>query len=500
MGYATVIGRYIANFFGGNPNSQKQDKKNGAGENVGNIPPNLKKRASINTPGSRNSFGGGAGGASQGDTTSNTHTQSHADGSIQKLQVSLKRKSRSQSRQDATSPNQAPSNTPSAVVPIRAETVTEISRDDHKVYLKNKLDNRDSVDLCIFENFELKYVRFLGAGGQGEVHQVIDCITKKQFALKIIKQNSAAKKYEKEALEVIQVNSHPGIIHLEACLEDDDFLYLLTQFVEGLTVRDIIPYMEQFSWERKREFVIPLLAELCLSIDFLHQLGYVHRDIKASNCFLDMFGHVTIGDFGSCIHKTLIKARVIFGTVPYTISPEMFSKVAYGVEADYWGIGVLACELLLGFFPFDWFTRDEIKSRETVNDVIQTIKSPQIPPNVPDDVKHVLYDFLTADPKRRLGSPSLGGIESIQRHPFFSGIHWERFRNESNRCRALPVLKLMKAIQKKKAAKAEQAAAAAAARAAETENQDRQQKDLPTANQSSHPSYHPGGDINPNPR
>ena len=317
--------------------------------------------------------------------------------------------------------------------------------------------------MAIFDGFRLRYVKFLGAGGQGEVHQVADCVTNEQFALKIIKQNSAAKKYEKEALEAIREKPHPGIIHLEAAIEDEDFLYLLTQFVEGLTVRDIIPYMEQFSWDRKREFVIPLLAELCLSIDYLHQLGYVHRDIKASNCFLDMNGHVTIGDFGSCIQKSLIKARVIFGTVPYTISPEMFCKVPYGVEADYWGIGVLACELLLGFFPFDWFTRDEIKSKETVNEVINTIKCPQIPSDIPEDVQRVLYAFLSADPKKRLGSPFLGGIESIEGHPFFEGIHWGKFKNSEYRTHPLPVLKLMKAIQKKKAAKAEQAARAQAA-------------------------------------
>ena len=339
---------------------------------------------------------------------------------------------------------------------------TELRIDDRRVYLKSPSENRTFVDLGIFLDFDLRYVKFLGSGGQGEVHQVADGNTRSQYALKIIKQNSAAKKYEKEALEVIKQHSHSGIIHLECALEDEDFLYLLTQFVEGLTVRDIIPYMEQFSWDRKREFVIPLLAELCLAIDYLHQLGYVHRDIKASNCFLDMCGHVTIGDFGSCIQKSLIKARVIFGTVPYTISPEMFCKVPYGTEADYWGIGVLACELLLGFFPFDWFTRDEIKSRETVNDVIQTIRSPQIPADVPEDVQQVLYAFLAADPKRRLGSPTIGGIESIERHPFFNGIHWNRFRDPTYRKHSLPVLKLMKAIQRKKAAKAAQAAQQAA--------------------------------------
>jgi len=477
-GYANALARYFANLFGGATNqSQKlQGQKNGeaSGSNI-----SVRKRSSAN-----NRTGSSFATASQGDAAYYGDEGSTPVGNpskpLKKKQL-LSRTEKdtrllSQAEKDTPVPPAAPGGANKSMqqatphpVPPHQDAIpnlngpTELRIDDRRVYLKSPSETRQFVDLGIFKEFDLRYVKFLGSGGQGEVHQVADGNTRAQYALKIIKQNSAAKKYEKEALEVIKEHSYPGIIHLESSLEDSDFLYLLTQFVEGLTVRDIIPYMEQFSWDRKREFVIPLLAELCLAIDYLHQLGYVHRDIKASNCFLDMFGHVTIGDFGSCIQKSLIKARVIFGTVPYTISPEMFCKQPYGTEADYWGIGVLACELLLGFFPFDWFTRDEIKSRETVNQVIQTIKSPQIPSDVPEDVQQVLFAFLEADPKRRLGSSTLGGIESIERHPFFNGIHWDRFRNPGYRKHSLPVLKLMKAIQRKKAAKAAQAAALAAA-------------------------------------
>ena len=200
---------------------------------------------------------------------------------------------------------------------------------DSRIYLKSPKLHRSYVDLRIFDTLNLRYIRFIAMGGQGEVHLTEDRISKHQYAVKIIEniRNTTSNEFERHALEFFQKHPKPGILRLALSQEDEDFVYLITDFIDGLTVRDLIRLSSQIAdWPVRVQILRPLIAESCQIVDFMHQNGFVHRDLKAGNFFLDMNGHVTIGDLGTCIETSLIKPRVIAGTPPYAVSPEMFLK------------------------------------------------------------------------------------------------------------------------------------------------------------------------------
>ncbi|KAG0092560.1 Serine/threonine-protein kinase MRCK gamma [Podila epicladia] len=173
------------------------------------------------------------------------------------------------------------------------------------------------------------------------------------------------------------------------------------------------------------------IAELILAVAELHKNNYIHRDLKPPNILLDATGHIVLADFGACA-KLDASGQVHGQTVPLGtwdyMSPEVVDAQSggkpYGKEVDWWAVGVVTYELLIGEAPF---------YAETAMGIIRLLrdheknlsfdKAPDISPECKD-----LITQLLARKEARLGK---NGVEEIKAHPFFKGVDWDNIRKST---------------------------------------------------------------------
>jgi serine/threonine kinase 38 len=208
-----------------------------------------------------------------------------------------------------------------------------------------------------------------------------------------------------------------------------------------LMKRDVLP-------EDEARFYI---AETILAVESVHKMNYIHRDLKPDNVLIDRFGHVKLSDFGLCKHANVVdesqivkkmcieelsrastpkgeykRSRVLaYSTVgtPDYIAPEVFSKQGYNETVDWWSIGVIFYEMVVGYPPF---FADEPSI--TCQKILHWKKTLNIPREAGISREAIdLIRRLVCDPAERLGSKY--GVQEIKMHPFFRGIDWERIRD-----------------------------------------------------------------------
>ncbi|RWS04284.1 RAC serine/threonine-protein kinase-like protein [Dinothrombium tinctorium] len=169
-----------------------------------------------------------------------------------------------------------------------------------------------------------------------------------------------------------------------------------------------------FSEERTRFYG----AEILLALDYLHSQGIIYRDLKLENLLLDKDGHIKIADFGLCKEDINFGSttRTFCGTPEY-LAPEVIEDNDYGRAVDWWGLGVVMYEMMVGRLPF--YNRDHDILFQLI--LLEDVKFPK---TLSTEAKSLLSGLLAKDPKKRLG----GGQEDakeIMFHPFFIGINWQ---------------------------------------------------------------------------
>ena len=259
----------------------------------------------------------------------------------------------------------------------------------------------------------------LGSGSFGDVYLVRDKNSGKLYAMKtlskrkILGQNLV--RYAKTERDVLSYMRHPFIVNLNYAFQTQTKLFLILDFCPGGDLGKLIAQERRFSEDRARMYC----AEILLALKDLHKRDIIYRDLKPDNVVLDDDGHALLTDFGLSKEGVLEVskgAKSFCGSIAY-LAPEMLRRVGHGKSVDWYLLGVLLYEMLVGTPPYFSGNKDEL-----FNNIINGPL--KLPRSISTEAKNLMVSLLNRNPTRRLGAGPEGPLE-IMRHPFFASINWE---------------------------------------------------------------------------
>jgi tRNA A-37 threonylcarbamoyl transferase component Bud32 len=208
---------------------------------------------------------------------------------------------------------------------------------------------------------QLEIQECLGRGGMGAVYKARQPRLDRFVALKILapeKQNDPqfAERFEREARALARLN-HPNIVTVFDFGEVQGRFYLLMEFVDGLTLRQVMQAGKISPAE-----ALNLVPKICEALQYAHEQGIIHRDIKPENILLDKQGRVKIADFGiakiagvEAKGLSLTGARDVMGTPNYMAPEQVEKPQTVDHRADIYSLGVVFYEMLTGELPLGKF-------------------------------------------------------------------------------------------------------------------------------------------------
>jgi streptogramin lyase/predicted Ser/Thr protein kinase len=194
--------------------------------------------------------------------------------------------------------------------------------------------------------------RVLGRGGMSVVYLAEDLRLKRQVALKLLAppltEDEAFRERFLEESQLAASLDHPNVVPIYAAGETGDELYIAMRYVEGQDLKVLVR-----AGALAPERAIRICSQVAEALDFAHERGLVHRDVKPSNVLLDAKEHVYLADFG--LTKRLGEGRTVepalFGTIDY-VAPEQIRGDEIDGRVDVYALGCLLYECLVGSSPF----------------------------------------------------------------------------------------------------------------------------------------------------
>lgn len=354
-------------------------------------------------------------------------------------------------------------------------------------------ESRRRVTTADFEPLTL-----IGRGAFGEVRLVRKRDTREIFALKSMIKHAMVMKNQvghlRDERDLLVAAADTWIVTLFFSFQDEHNLYMVMEYLPGGDLMALLIKEDTFSEAATRQY----MAEIAMAINAVHELGYIHRDLKPDNVLLDWDGHIKLTDLGLCkkiehagamgqgihqspscedmaepgtppwplaqsaqnlidgvtgggdappfppaasaaagsgtgdmssaAHRDRVLAYSTVGTPDY-IAPEvlMAGTQGYGKDCDWWSLGVIMYECLVGYTPF--YADEPVV---TCRKILQWAHTLEIPPHVVEGTEacsseciHFLRCLLSGC-DQRLGH---NGLHEITSHPWFTGLDWQRLKD-----------------------------------------------------------------------
>uniref|UniRef100_A0AAQ5YJY9 protein kinase C n=1 Tax=Amphiprion ocellaris TaxID=80972 RepID=A0AAQ5YJY9_AMPOC len=283
---------------------------------------------------------------------------------------------------------------------------------------------------------DFKCISVLGRGHFGKVLLAEYKKSGKLYAIKALKKGDIVTRdevdslmCEKKIFEVINGTRHPFLVNLYGCFQTADHVCFVMAYSPG---GDLMTHIHTSIFtEKQTQFYSSCVL---LGLEFLHQNKIVYRDLKLDNLLMDADGFVRIADFGLCKEGMGHGDRTsTFCGTPEFLAPEVLIDNNYTRSVDWWGLGVLIYEMLVGESPFPGDDEEEVFD-SIVNDDVR------YPRFLSPESVSLIQKLLQKNPEMRLGAGEEDALE-IKRHKFFQGIDWDALLAKKLKPPFLPVIR-----------------------------------------------------------
>ncbi|HMM05596.1 MAG TPA: Stk1 family PASTA domain-containing Ser/Thr kinase [Clostridiales bacterium] len=247
----------------------------------------------------------------------------------------------------------------------------------------------------------------LGSGGTAVVYKAIDTVLNREVTVKILQEQFTTNqkfvlRFRKEA-QAIAALSHPNIVSVyDVGTSDDGEQYLIMEYVEGKTLKEVIKKKGILSLDRALDYTNQILAGL----NHAHSFGVIHRDIKPQNIMITPNGQVKIMDFGLAMNltdTTITYDTSVFGSV-YYIAPEIAQKGSGDARVDIYSVGIVLYEMLTGELPYTGDSPIAIALQHVEGDYTPI---DEIDEEIPYEVARIVDKAMAVNPVNRYGSAKI---------------------------------------------------------------------------------------------
>ncbi|XP_076054610.1 serine/threonine-protein kinase N isoform X3 [Oratosquilla oratoria] len=267
---------------------------------------------------------------------------------------------------------------------------------------------------------QFRFISVLGRGHFGKVILGQYKNTGEYFAIKALKKGDIIARDEVESLlaekrifEVANSVRHPFLVNLFACFQTESHVCFVMEYAAG---GDLMMHIHADVFDEPR--AVFYAACVVLGLQYLHDNKIIYRDLKLDNLLLDTEGYVKIADFGLCKEGMGYGDRTgTFCGTPEFLAPEVLTETSYTRAVDWWGLGVLIFEMLVGESPFPGDDEEEVFD-SIVNDEVRYPRFLSI------EAVAIMRKLLRKHPDRRLGA-SEKDAEDVKKQQFFRNVNWD---------------------------------------------------------------------------
>ena len=266
---------------------------------------------------------------------------------------------------------------------------------------------------------DYEQLKTVGLGSYGRVRLCKHKKTGDIFVMKILKKNEIIKQKQVDHVYSefnILINlKHPFIVQLLGYnFDDPKYVYFILEYIQGGELFTLL--------RTKRTFPIPqarfYIAHIITIFEYLHSKNIVYRDLKPENILINKNGYLKLTDFGFAKQLENEKTYTLCGTPEY-LAPEIILNKGHGKAVDWWTLGILLYEMLVGIDPFS-----DDEPMKTYQKILKG--KINFPKTINKDAKSLIKHLLTQDTSKRFGCLK-SGVKDILNHRFFEGFDWKNF-------------------------------------------------------------------------
>ncbi|XP_030669428.1 serine/threonine-protein kinase N2-like isoform X2 [Nomascus leucogenys] len=297
--------------------------------------------------------------------------------------------------------------------------------------LEDRSQQRFQINLQDFRCYAV-----LGRGQFGKVLLAEYKHTNEMFAIKALKKGDIVARdevdilmREKRIFETVNSVRHPFLMNLFACFQTKEHVCFVMEYAAG---GDLTMHVctDVFSQPR----AVFYAACVVLGLQYLHEHKIVHRDLKLENLLLDTEGFVKIADFGLCKEGMGYGDRTsTFCGTPLYLAPEVLTETSYTRAVDWWALGMLIYEMLVGDSPFFGVVEEKVYD----NIVNGEVRYPRFLSTV---AISIMRSLLRRNPEQRLGATEKDA-EDVKEHPFFWLIDWSALMDKKVKPPFIPTIR-----------------------------------------------------------